>query len=42
MLQVHFAEETANAAWVVPNAMRISTLTLSILGYIFNAVLEYW
>ncbi|KUJ17104.1 amino acid permease [Mollisia scopiformis] len=38
---VHLAEETSNAAWVVPNAMWISTLSLSILGYIFNVVLAY-
>ncbi|KAF2727112.1 amino acid permease [Polyplosphaeria fusca] len=37
----HLAEETENAAVVVPKAMWISCVSTVILGYIFNVVLAY-
>lgn len=37
----HLAEETEDAARVVPRAMWISCLSVAVLGYIFNAVLAY-
>lgn len=37
----HLAEETENAAVVVPHAMWISCLSVAVLGYIFNVVLAY-
>ncbi|KAH8881496.1 amino acid permease [Thozetella sp. PMI_491] len=37
----HLAEETENAAVVVPRAMWISCLSVAVLGYVFNVVLAY-
>ncbi|KIW15208.1 hypothetical protein PV08_05253 [Exophiala spinifera] len=37
----HLAEETEDAARVVPRAMWVSCLSVAVLGYIFNVVLAY-
>ncbi|KAK6070644.1 choline transport protein [Seiridium cupressi] len=37
----HLAEETEDAANVVPRAMWVSCLTVAVLGYIFNVVLAF-
>jgi len=37
----HLAEETENAATVVPNAMIVSCAAVAVLGYVFNCVLAY-
>lgn len=39
--KAHLAEETENAAWVVPNAMWISCVSVAVLGYVFNVSLAY-
>lgn len=38
---MHLAEETTNAAHVVPHAMWISTVSMSIIGWVFNIILAY-
>ncbi|KAK6071995.1 choline transport protein [Seiridium cupressi] len=37
----HLAEETEDAANVVPRAMWVSCLTVAVLGYIFNVILAF-